>query len=379
MLPSRKKITIKWMMDQQAMSELIRSNIKKMKGYSWGEQPASSTDVIKLNTNENAYPPSAEIKKLLKAIELEHLRAYPVPMGDELRDAIAKHHGLAKQNIVLTNGGDEGLRLAMTTLVDPLEVFSYAEPSYSLYPVLASIQNATIRSIPYAEDWLLPTGFAEEIESYDAKLTCIVNPHAPSGALYDTEQISKIAEKISGVLLIDEAYADFVDPKLNYNSFDLINRHDNILILRSFSKGYSLAGLRLAYLAGNPELIETIANKTRDSYNVGYIQQMVGLAAIKDQSHASFIWSKVRENREHLRTELARLGLSSPQTQSNFILATVGNSQEVEAKDLYLRLKEKKIFIRHFQTAHLKDKIRVTVGTPEQNSSLIKEIERILG
>ena len=360
------------------MSKFVRTNIDKMEGYSWGEQPKNTYDLIKLNTNENAYPTSPNVSRALDNIKLEDLRAYPQPLADELRAEIAQMHMTTLENVVLTNGGDEGLRLAITTFVNPGNTFCFADPSYSLYPVLAQIQDAIICPVPYSESWEIPDKFSNKITSYDAKLTCLVNPHAPSGTLYTANEIGKLADNIPGVLLIDEAYADFIDPELNYHSASLLESHNNILILRTFSKGYSLAGLRLGYLIGSSDLIAPIVNKTRDSYNVGSIQQKVGIAAIKDQDYAQSIWSRIRENRKLLQNHLNGLGLTSPPSQSNFLLAHVNSDIGLSAKELYIKLKEMKIYVRHFDDTYLRDHLRITVGTQEQNETLIKAIEQVL-
>ena len=157
---------------------------------------------------------------------------------------------------------------------------------------------------------------------------------------------------------------------------DLLKKYDNVLILRTFSKGYSLAGLRLGYLMGSEALISPITNKTRDSYNIGSIQQKLGIAALSDQEYSRKIWNQIRENRTDLRKSLTAIGLNSHPSQSNFILAEIDN-QSVDAHSLYLSLKEEQIFVRYFQNELLKNKLRITVGTEEQNESLIKAIERI--
>ena len=358
------------------MSTLVRENIASMQGYSWGEQPKTSTNLIKLNTNENPYPPSPNVIRALQTLDTEGLRTYPNPLADELREEVAKLNRIADENIVITNGGDEGLRLSLTTFVNPGETVCFADPSYSLYPVLAAIQGANIKPVAYSDGWEIPETFPEKIKSFDAKMSYLVNPHAPSGNFYSLGALDKIAQSAPGVLLIDEAYADFIDPSLNYQSADLLKKYDNVLILRTFSKGYSLAGIRLGYLMGSEALISPIISKTRDSYNVGSIQQRLGTAAITDQEYSKKIWKKIRENRTHLQDRLTALGLTSNPSQSNFILVEIDN-QRVNAHSLYLSLKEEQIFVRYFQDDLLRNKLRITVGNEEQNESLIKAIERI--
>jgi len=347
-----------------------RKNIAAMQGYTWGEQPDDDL-TIKLNTNENPYPPSPAVQAALAALDVARLRTYPQPTADPLRDAIAARHGIERNNIIVTNGGDEALRLALTTYVESGQGFGMASPSYSLYPVLADIHGARVVEVALEADWALPDHAAARLNDAGAQLTCVVNPHAPSGALTDTDSLARLARNLDGVLLIDEAYADFIDPDKDYDSVRLLNTHDNVLILRSFSKGYSLAGLRLGYLLGAEELIEPIVTKTRDSYNIDHISQVLGQAAFEDIDYAHDTWAKVREQRTVLRNDLAQLGLHAPASQANFLLAAVSDASPRSARELYAYLKDNGILVRYFDMPGLRDKLRITVGTAQQNERLI--------
>ena len=355
-----------------------RPGIANMRGYTWGEQPADSA-TVKLNTNENPYPPSPAVAAALASVDAESLRTYPPPTADALRDKLATLHRVERDNIVMTHGGDEGLRLAFTTFVEPGAAFGMAEPSYSLYPVLANVHGAQIVRIPLDHDWQLPRNFAARLNEAGASLACVVNPHAPSGTLLDTDSLSQIANEFSGVLVVDEAYVDFVDPARQYDLTKLIGVFDNLLILRTFSKGYSLAGLRLGYLMGHQTLIDPIITKTRDSYNIDLISQMLGTAAIGDQAHAEATWAAVRQDRRLLRDGLMEHGLKVWQSQSNFLLAEVPLSLAHSASDIYRALKERGILIRYFDTPELEDKLRITVGTPDENAKLLSNLSDILG
>ena len=352
-----------------------RPNIQQMQGYTWGEQP-NDAETIKLNTNENPYPPSPMVQQTLSGLDVASLRTYPQPTADPLRDALAQHHNIRRDNIVITHGGDEALRLAFTTFAQPGSAFGMAQPSYSLYPVLAQIQDAKIVQVPLAPNWSMPTDFAAQLNEQNVNLCCLVNPHAPSGTLSSAYELQQIAEQLNGVLVIDEAYADFVDPDLDYDTTALLASCNNVLILRTFSKGYSLAGLRLGYLMGAPTLIQPIVNKTRDSYNIDHISQQLGLAALQDQKHATDIWNKVRSAREILRNNLSQLGLHSPGSQTNFVLVSVTDDLPINAETLYLELKQQGVLVRHFPT--LPDKLRITVGTPAQNQTLLEGLGNLL-
>ncbi len=354
----------------------VRPNIEAMSGYVWGEQPQDDR-TIKLNTNENPYPPSPALQAALANFSVASLRRYPHPTALPLRQALATTHQLTPEHFVLTNGGDEALRLALTTFVEPGIAFGMADPSYSLYEVLANIHDAPVVKLPLDASWQPEANFAEQMNDAGVQLTCVVNPHAPSGTLLDVTQLSQIADGLNGVLLIDEAYVDFVDPQLQYNATSLLAHHDNVLILRTFSKGYGLAGLRLGYLIGSPELIDPIMWKTRDSYNIDHLSQTLGLAAFEDQSYAASTWQKVIAERTRVATELAKLGVTTPPSQTNFLLADFEQTA-VSAEQTYAELKTNHILVRHFATPRLNSKLRITIGTPQENDQLLTVLRAIL-
>ncbi len=354
-----------------------RPNIHAMEGYTPGEQPGDGA-TIKLNTNENPYPPSPAVQAAVCDYDTGALRTYPPPTADPLRDALARLHGVGRENIVITHGGDEGLRLAMTTFVEPRSVFGMATPSYSLYSVLAEVQDASIYPVSLDDDFNYPDDFAQRLNAAGACLTCIVNPHAPSGRLLPPESLAQLARALDKVLLIDEAYVDFVDPSLKHDAVRLIDAHDNVLLLRTFSKGYSLAGLRLGYLIGPENLIGPIVSKTRDSYNVDHISQTIGLAAISDWDYAERTWEAVRDARDTLTIALEGFGFGVEPSQTNFLLARTAREHPLTAAALYQALKQRGILVRYFNVRMMQDRLRITIGTPEQNSALIAALEELL-
>jgi histidinol-phosphate aminotransferase len=357
------------------MSTYQRPNIQRMQGYSWGEQPKDG-QAIKLNTNENPYPPSPNVAVALNDFATTELRTYPQPTADALRERIAQLHGLSRNQVVVTHAGDEALRLAVTTYVSPGGTFASTNPSYSLYPVLAQIQDAHPFNVDLESNWTIPADFATQASAANAQLTCVVNPHAPSGHLTRAEQLHRIAEEISGVLLIDEAYADFIDPEIGYTSRELVEQHNNVLVLRTFSKGYSLAGLRLGYLLGNESLITPIIDKTRDSYNIDAISQRLGIAALEDQPYAQSTWARVREQRQLVAQQLSELGWTCVASETNFLLSTPPNDS-MGAEAIYTRLKAENILVRYFNQPRLDDKLRISIGTEEQNQVLLKHLRRL--
>tara|TARA_R110000772_G_scaffold195602_3_gene306293 strand:- start:1967 stop:3046 length:1080 start_codon:yes stop_codon:yes gene_type:complete len=351
-----------------------RKNIRAMAGYTPGEQPESS-DVIKLNTNENPFPPGPAVKKALAAINTDSLRRYPQPTALDLRQALGKLHDIDKDNIVVTNGGDELLRLAINTFVDPGETIAVAEPTYTLYEVLAQAQGCKLKRFKLKEDWSLPDNFASELNAAKARICLLPNPHAPSGTLLTSDTLAALANAFKGVLLIDEAYVDFVDPELGYDCLTLTKQYNNILILRTFSKGYSLAGLRIAYGVGANSLISPMQSKTKDSYNTDFIAQKLALAAVEDQNYAQSSWDFVRDQRLMLSTELNKLGFYCHKSQSNFILVKVPLHKNAEK--LYQALKQQGILVRYFKHAGLEDNLRISIGNSDENQRLLSALRNL--
>ena len=348
-----------------------RKNIKNMMGYASGEQP-TDPNTLKLNTNENPYPPSERVTEVIRQFAPAALRRFPPPNAVKFRQLAAKLHGVDTSNIIATRGGDELLRLVITTFVEPGESIGVTKPTYSLYPVLAKIQDCPLVEIELSETWALPESFPAEMNKAGVKLTLLVNPHAPSGVLMPIDAVSQLASKLDSVLLLDEAYIDFVDHE--YQSANLINKHDNLIILRTLSKGYSLAGLRFGYGIAPQELIEPMLTKTKDSYNLDLLSQEIAAVAIEDQSSAKVTWELVVKERQRLQAALETLGMPSPPSQTNFLLAT----SPVDAEQVYRRLRDRQILVRYFASPNLEDKLRISVGTSTENDRLLLAIREIL-
>jgi histidinol-phosphate aminotransferase len=347
-----------------------RDNIKAMRGYVSGEQ--LDGDVVKLNTNENPYPPAPEVAEALRRFDASRLRRYPNPLADGFRAAAARVHGIAPAQILASNGSDELLRLAFTTFVDPGATVAWPEPAYSLYPVLADIQGCRTLRLPLTAASQLPADFAERANDAGARLVCVVNPGAPAGQLIPATALRELADRLSGVLLIDEAYVDFVDPEARGDTLALVRDFDNVLLSRTLSKGYSLAGLRFGYAIGPEPLLEPMRDKTRDAYNLDAVAQALATAAIEAQDYAQDTWARVRRDRAQLAAALTALGFTVPATQTNFLLATVPPG--LVAERLYDDLRRQRILVRYFAKPGLDDKLRISVGTPEENQQLMTAI-----
>ncbi len=343
----------------------FRENIEKAKGYEPGFQP-KELDIVKLNTNENPYPPSPQVTKVLAQITAERLRRYPDPLGNEFRQAAGEVHGVPTEYIMCCNGGDELLSMAFRAFCDEGRPVAYPVPSYSLFPVLAKLQNCQAIEVPFDNEFNLPAKLA----STNAALTIVCNPNAPSGTFVRVEELASLADELNGVLLIDEAYVDFAE----VNCLPLVKNFDNVIILRSMSKGYSLAGLRFGYAVAQPDLIAGLM-KLKDSYNVDAIAIALAAAAIKDQKYFKENLEKVKTERTRITNSLRKLGFDVPDSWSNFVLAKCTNCS---APEVYEKLVQRNIYIRYFAHSCLEDKLRISVGNPEQNDKLLSALKEIL-
>jgi len=343
----------------------FRENVERAEGYEPGFQP-SQKDVVKLNTNENPYPPSPEVMKVLAEIKAEQLRRYPDPEANTFRQAAAKLHGVSVENIMCCNGGDELLSIAFRGFCDEGRPVAYPVPTYSLYPVLAKLQNCKTIEVPFDSEFNLPAKLA----GTGAALTIVCNPNAPSGSFTNAGEMASLADETSGVLLIDEAYVDFAEG----NCAGLVKDFDNVIILRSMSKGYSLAGLRFGYAIAQRDLIAGLM-KIKDSYNIGEVAIAAATAAIKDQEYFKKNIEKTKKDRGILTAQLRSLKIEVPDSSANFVL---GRHKNCEANRIYEKLVQRNIYVRYFNLPGLSDKLRITVGTSEQNERLISALREIL-
>ncbi len=355
---------------------LFRDNILASAGYVPGEQPADFS-TIKLNTNENPYPPSPRVMEAIAAVTGEQLRRYPSPTGKSFREAAGAVHGVPGDWILPFNGGDELLSVAIRAAAGERDSVAFLEPSYSLYPVLTELNGSRAVRVGYeiletrnskleTPSWSLPTG----IEKTAAKILLIVNPNAPSGHLDPLERLGEIAERFKGLVVIDEAYVDFAP----VHALELVKRFANVLVLRTMSKGYSLAGLRFGYGVAQPGLMKEL-EKVRDSYPVDAVAIAAATAAITDQAYARSTWEKVKAERGRVSAALRQLGFALPESHSNFVLASVPAARS--GKGVYETLKSRGILVRWWDLPRIADKVRITIGTPEQNDRLLAELKTL--
>jgi histidinol-phosphate aminotransferase len=342
------------------MTARARPTIEEMEGYTPGEQPAPGETIIKLNTNENPFPPSPRVMAAIRGLDPERLRRYPSPSSDAFREAAAKLHGVAPEMVLAGNGSDDVLAIAVRTFLGPGELLAYPDPTYSLYPVLARIAEVKVAEVPWAAGWDLPI---DGLLATGARAIFFANPNAPSGTLVGAERVRSLAARFPGVVLVDEAYVDFADD----DCLKLLPECPNVIVCRTLSKAYALAGLRLGYAVAAPALVAEM-NKVKDSYNCDALSVAAGVAALQDQEYARKTWDHVRAERTRLTAELARRGFEVLPSQANFLLAAVPGS---DGGAVYRALKTRRILVRWFDKPGLRDKVRITVGTRAENDALL--------
>jgi len=331
-----------------------------MDGYTPGEQPASGSRVVKLNTNENPFPPSPKVIQAIRQVDAETLRRYPNPTADTFRDAVGKLFGVSRDQIIAGNGSDDILTITTRTFVPPGGSLASPDPSYSLYPILAKLEDARFVTVPWLDGWDLPV---DALVDTNANAIYIANPNAPSGTYVSPKRIVELAKKFKGLVLVDEAYADFAEG----NCVSLVKEHANVVVSRSLSKAYSLAGLRFGFAIGQEQVIAEMM-KVKDSYNCDVLSIAAATAAIEDQDYAKFTWEHIKAERTRVTDELTAIGFNVIPSQANFVLATAPHGQ---AKALYDGLKAEGILVRYFDKPGLSDKLRITIGTSQENNALL--------
>jgi histidinol-phosphate aminotransferase len=344
--------------------DFVRSTVREMAGYAPGEQPSPAARVVKLNTNENPFPPSPKVMAAIRGVEAESLRRYPSPDADLFRDAAAKLHGVSRDMIMAGNGSDDVLTIATRTFVPPGGSLAFPDPTYSLYPVLAGLQDAKPIAVPWEPHYRLPV---DALAATNAAAIYLANPNAPTGTRVPASDIARLASVFAGLVLVDEAYVDFADE----HCLSLLEDRPNVVVSRSLSKSYSLAGLRFGYAVAQPQVIAEMM-KVKDSYNTDAISVAAATAAIQDQEYARKTWIYIREEREKLADELGQMGWHVLPSQANFILVNVPGGR---GRDAYQGLKHQGILVRYFE--QLPDKIRITIGQSHENNALLAGVKAL--
>ncbi len=343
-------------------------HIDALAGYIPGEQPRDPGELIKLNTNENPYPPSPRVAEAVsKALLDGRLRLYPDPVGTAFRRTAADRHGVSPEMILAGNGSDDCLTILVRAFVGPGDAVVYPTPSYVLYRTLAEIQGARPVEVAFRPDWSLDPN---EFVRAGAKLAFLANPNSPSGTTLPPEAVSELARQLDCPLIVDEAYVDFCES----DCVSLVAEHPNVIVTRTLSKGSSLAGLRLGYLIARPEIVNGL-NKVKDSYNCDTLSLLGGEAALLDVEHLTETRQKILATRARLTKEVRALGYEVPESQANFVWCEGGPP----AAEVYEALKGRKILVRLMRYSGRPDGLRVTVGTDEQIDRFLEALGQIVG
>lgn len=349
---------------------MISERLKRLTAYTPGEQP-QDRKYIKLNTNESPYPPSPLIKGLLESFDTERLRLYPDPLSSKLRERIAETYRVGKDQVLVSNGSDEALSFCFYAFFDSRHgKLLFPEFTYSFYPVYCDFYGIEYERVP------LDQGFFVDAEGFIRKNSCGIifpNPNAPTGTCLPLERIRYLLGKYpeERTVIIDEAYIDFGGE----SAVELIAEFRNLVIVRTFSKSMSLAGLRLGFVLAREDLIAALytVKDSFNSYPVDMLSQLVGEMALSDDLYYRSMREKIVATREHFCLGLQKLGWDVLPSKANFVFA---RKTGVPGREVYLRLKEKGILVRYFHIEGITDFVRITIGMDEDMQKLLRELEK---
>lgn len=345
------------------------NNVRKVVPYVPGEQP-KKLNMVKLNTNECPYPPAPGVEKLLKEMDYSESRLYPDPEIKELTSQLASYYGVKKEQVFVGVGSDDVLAMAFLTFFNSKDPILFPDITYAFYDVWADLYKIPYKTCPLKEDWHI------DPKDYEQKNggVVIANPNAPTGLEESQQVIDHILQANQDVVVIvDEAYVDFGGT----SALPLVDKYENLLVVQTFSKSRSMAGARLGFGIGNPELIRDL-NAVRNStnpYNVNLLTSAAGVACLQHDEYNMKNCETIMETREHYGRKLRELGFEMPDSRTNFFFA---RHPEIPGEELYLALKKRGILVRHFTLERIRDYNRITVGTPEQMEKLIGTIKQIL-
>lgn len=346
----------------------LRPNIAEMSGYVPGYQPPDIASWIKLNTNENPYPPSPGVVEAIIA-ELGNdgasLRTYPSASSQKLREVVGELYGFDPSWVIMANGSDEVLNNLIRAFAGEGDEIGYVHPSYSYYKTLAEIQGARVRTFGLAEEFSV-AGFPER---YDGKLFFLTTPNSPLGFACPIQYVEELARRCSGMLVVDEAYADFSDA----NALELVKKHENVVVTRTLSKSYSLAGMRLGFAVARPEVVAAL-DKIRDHYNLDRLAQAACVAALQDQPYFLECTRMIRETRDWFTAELRAIGYHVIESRGNFVFAT---PPDRNGKRVYDALYKRKILVRLLSDPLLAHGLRISIGTREEMENTLSAIKEI--
>ena len=356
------------------MKKYVRPEILAMQGYVPGEQPKPG-EAVKLNTNENPYRASEKVYEAIRSVcdsaTSWGLSRYPEPTAKAVREVVARRFDVEPNMVLCANGSDESLTILTRTFVRSGDLVRSATPSYILYPTLATIQGAECDLVRFNPDWSLPSAFAEPpLANEHLRLAFLANPNSPSGTVVPKDKILAFAEALPCPLVIDEAYADFADD----HCIDLVKQCEKIIVCRTLSKSYSLAGLRFGFVVASPHFIEQM-DKVRDSYNCDALSIAGAAAALSDEEWRNENRQKILATRARLTKRMRKLGFDVPTSQANF---TWNTRTDISLEPIYQFLKRKGILVRYMPYPGIGDGLRISVGTDEVTDRCVDLIEEYL-
>jgi histidinol-phosphate aminotransferase len=334
----------------------VRPNIAEMKGYVPGEQPTATEKFIKLNTNENPYQCSPKVKAAIGRVVQSGLQKYPDPLATAFRIRAGELLGIDPDWILCGNGSDDILTIVTRAFVGTSDMVRFVNPSYLLYRTLAEIQGAACEIINYNADWSLPDEFAKPNDWI--RLAFLANPNSPSGTMIPPETVAELADSLPCPLLVDEAYVDFADT----HCMSLVAENEKIMVARTLSKSYALAGLRFGYLVAQPQVIHQL-RKVKDSYNCDALSIAGATAAIDDQQWLAETRGKIVTTRERMTAELKAIGFAPVNSQSNFVWCP---RTDRPVEPIYQQLKLAGVLVRYMSYPDWGDGLRISVGTDDQ-------------
>ena len=351
------------------MDNLWIKNLRKVEPYVPGEQ-SKDKDIVKLNANENPYPPSPEVIKAINNFDCNTLKFYPDANAAEFKAAIAEFYNVKKENVFIGNGSDDVLALSFQSFFNSEKPIAYPDITYSFYPVWCELFSIPYKSYPLSSDFRIN---ADDYKSENGGVV-IPNPNAPTSLGEGREFIEKIMDYNKDcVVIIDEAYVDFG----GYSSVELTKKYENLLVTGTFSKSRSLAGMRIGFAIGSEKLISELeaVKNSYNSYTVNSIAMAAGTAAIKDVDYFKKTVSMVIKTREKVKDELRSLGFEVLESQTNFLMAV---HPEKDMKDYFEYLKTQKVFIRYFNKPVINKYVRITIGTDEEMDIFLEKTKQYL-
>ena len=350
------------------MSRFFTESLKALQPYVPGEQP-QDMQYVKLNTNESPFPASPRAVAAINGEEVSRLYLYSDPDCKALIAAIAKRYGLRSEQVTVGNGSDEVLWFALRAFCDEKTPLAYNDITYGCYKTWCSMLNVPSRILPLKEDYAVDLGLYQGLGS----TIMITNPNAPTGLCLPTAEIEGVLQQNPDhVVIVDEAYVDFGGE----SCVGLIDKYENLLVVQTCSKSRSLAGARLGFAMGNPELIADL-NRIKFSfnpYNVNRLTCLAGIAAMEDEDYFQTCTQTVMKNRDKTAEELKKMGFALTDSKANFLFA---QSSRISGGELYRELKERGILVRHFDKPRLEDRLRITVGSEEQMEALLTALKEL--